>query len=676
MVHRSLALFLVFPTFVYAQQSYPPSFPGATEHVYKTVGDVQLKLWMFQPDGHMTSDKRPAAVFFFGGGWRKGNPSQFEHHCRYLASRGMVAMTADYRVSERHQTKAESAVMDAKSAIRWIREHADQLGIDADRIVAGGGSAGGHLACCAATVSDFDNDASVSSVPNALALFNPAVLLAPFEGLGLEDEKLEDIKTRIGPPPQRISPIHHVSKGQPPAIIFHGTNDDAVPFETVRLFSRRYNDVGNECVLKPYDDQPHGFFNYGRGGIPGENYLRTVQQMDQFLVKLGYLSGPSTIQLPESQHAHLRSDFQNCRIKFEQEKVGSVAFIGGSITEMNGYRPLVMEFLQKRFPETDFTFTNAGISSTCSTTGAFRLERDVLSSNPDLVFVEFAVNDDQDAAHAARECVRGMEGILRRCRMDAPQANIIVTHFVNPPMLEKIQGGESPISSSQHERVAFHYGVSTNYVAAELADRIAAKTFSWKEYGGTHPKKPGNQLAADMISQILSAAWALPLSDDAKQKKIRLPKVLDAASYFYGSLVGVDQAKITNGWKVEVPDWKSLGGGKRQRFTELPLLCSTEPGAEFEVRFGGTALGLYVLAGPDAGTVEYSIDGSEFKKADLYHRFSKGLHYPRTVILDADLKRGKHVARVRVSEDHHPDSKGTAIRILEFAVNAGPSKKP
>ena len=136
-----LLLFLVLlaPTSLFAQSRvYPPTFEGARVETYKTVGDIDLKLWIFEPPQHKSSDKRPVAVFFFGGGWKSGNPGQFEQHCRYLASHGMVAMTADYRVRQRHQTLADKCVSDAKSAIRWIRQNAKRLGVDPDRVVAGG----------------------------------------------------------------------------------------------------------------------------------------------------------------------------------------------------------------------------------------------------------------------------------------------------------------------------------------------------------------------------------------------------------------------------------------------------------------------------------------------------------------------------------------------------------
>ena len=149
---------------------------GVKARVYKKVGDVELKMFVFLPKGHKASDKRPAVVFFFGGGWSGGSPKQFVPHCQYFASRGMVAMTAEYRVARRHNVKAVSCVADAKSAIRWAREHADSLGIDVDRIVASGGSAGGHVAACTGVLTGFEekNEKSdISSRPNAMVLFNP-----------------------------------------------------------------------------------------------------------------------------------------------------------------------------------------------------------------------------------------------------------------------------------------------------------------------------------------------------------------------------------------------------------------------------------------------------------------------------------------------------------------------
>ena len=366
-----------------------------------------------------------------------------------------------------------------------------------------------------------------------------------------------------------------------------------------------------------------------------------------------------------------RGSYTNSQIRFEREKKGHVAFIGGSITEMNGYRPMVCDDLQKRYPETEFTFTAAGISSTCSTTGAFRLNRDVLSKGPvDLFFIEFAVNDDQDAGHARQECIRGMEGIIRQCQKHNPNMDIVVTFFVNPEMLALLQQGKTPVSMGSHTEVLEHYGVSTIHLAREAANRITAGTLTWDEYGGTHPKPPGNRIGADMIARLLDNAWKQPLPPDSKMAAHPLPEeLLDMGSYVNGHFQALETATTDGGWNIVTPDWSSIPGSKRERFTNIPLLCATEPDAQTTVRFTGRAIGAYVVAGPDAGIVEASIDGREFKAIDLFHRFSKGLHYPRTVMFAADLAEGDHVLKLRISRSSHQDSKGHAARIIQFAVN-------
>ena len=368
---------------------------------------------------------------------------------------------------------------------------------------------------------------------------------------------------------------------------------------------------------------------------------------------------------------HQRSALANCRIQFAQARTGHVAFIGGSITEMNGYRPRVCTILQKRFPQTKFTFTDAGISSTCSTSGAFRLKDHVLSKGPvDLFFIEFAVNDDQDAAHAARECLRGMEGLIRHTRLHNPCADIVVTYFVNPGMLKTIQEGKTPIPMGAHEKAAAHYGVSVIHLAGELADRIKAGTMTWKDFGGVHPGPKGNDLCAKMIDDLMAVAWARPLPVGATKTPYPLPdKLLDEGSYVNGRFVHPDKAAIVKGFTLGVPNWGALPGGKRGRFTKIKILHADKPGAEITLEFTGRAIGAYVLAGPDAGIAETRIDDGAFKPTDLYHRYSRGLHYPRTVMFATDLKPGKHTLTLRTTDKKNPASKGNALRIMELGVN-------
>ena len=366
-----------------------------------------------------------------------------------------------------------------------------------------------------------------------------------------------------------------------------------------------------------------------------------------------------------------RGTLENARIRFQNEKRGHVAFLGGSITEMDGYRPLVMEGLKARFPETEFTFTNAGVASTCSTTGAFRLKEDVLDKGPvDLLLVEFAVNDDQDAHHSKAECVRGMEGIVRQVRRHNPRADIVIVYFVNEHLMDQYRKRETPVPIAAHEEVAAHYGLSTINLARTVTDRIDAKELTWGKFGGVHPAPFGNRLAADRVQELFDACWKGDLQREVAPGAYPMPaKPLDPLSYAEARYLDPKDAKLSSGWKLGVPDWAALPGGKRDRFTRLPILEATGPRETLAIEFTGTALGAYLLAGPDAGMVEVQVDGDPAKKIDLWHPFSAGLHYPRTLLWADGLKPGRHLVVVTVLAEKNAKSTGTAVRIVHLVAN-------
>jgi lysophospholipase L1-like esterase len=397
------------------------------------------------------------------------------------------------------------------------------------------------------------------------------------------------------------------------------------------------------------------------------NFTRTIGSI---VLAIFWLIHPCTADSrPFAGNVQMRGSLANARIKFETQKKGTVAFMGGSITEMEGYRPMVCDLLKKRFPETAFKFIAAGVSSTCSTTGAMRLATDVLADGPaDLFFVEFAVNDDQDAAHTRAECIRGIEGIIRHARQQNPNMDIVITFFVNEGMLRTLQSGQTPITIEAHEAAARHYDVPTINLAAEAAQEITAGKLTWKQYGGVHPAPYGNAICAKMIDELFNRAWTDPLPKDAVMTAHALPAdPLDALNYEHGRFIDPGEAKVIRGFALGVPDWKSLAGGKRSRFMSIPMLSATEPGAEAALDFEGTMVGAYIVAGPDAGIVEASIDGGAFVPVNLYHHFSAGLHYPRTVLLAGELKPGKHTVTMRISSD--TKSVGHAMRVMEFVTN-------
>jgi len=273
----------VLPRFAFSQSSVD-QFEAYTK-VYKTIKRTKLKLNIYQPSNHQEGQSHSAIVFFHGGGWGGGHAWQFIPQCKYLAECGMVAMSAEYRVRKRHGVTPFECISDAKSAIRWVRIHAKELGIDENRIAAGGGSAGGHLAACTALINDFDEpneDLNVSSIPNALILFN-AVLNVP-EVVPVHRKKVRKILEKRA---IEISPIHNVHKGAPPTIVFHGTADSNVPFHQATLFCEEMKKYENHCEVIPFEGRAHGFFNFSKEGNP--DFLATMEKTKDFLTTLEYL---------------------------------------------------------------------------------------------------------------------------------------------------------------------------------------------------------------------------------------------------------------------------------------------------------------------------------------------------------------------------------------------------
>ena len=280
---------------------YESSFdlPGSRAEVYKTIGDVKLKIYIYEPKGHKAGGRRPGIVFFFGVSWIGGTPKQFQEHCQYLVSKGMVAMTADYRVAKRHGTKPFHCVRDGKSAVRWVRQNARRLGVDPNRIVSGGGSAGGHVAACTGILPKHDEpgeDDNVSSVPNALVLYNPVISTALADGVTpYGGDTNETLMKRLGlKDPATLSPYHNIRKGLPPTLVLHGKADTTVPYSTAEAYVKEATKTGLRAELNGYDDMPHGFFNLGR--YDNKMFLATVTRMHEFLGSLGYVKGRPTVE--------------------------------------------------------------------------------------------------------------------------------------------------------------------------------------------------------------------------------------------------------------------------------------------------------------------------------------------------------------------------------------------
>ena len=247
--------------------------------LYKKTNEGDLNLFVYKPSEFDIKNRYSCIVFFHGGGWNNGTPEQFQRQSRYFASRGMVAISVEYRIRNVHGTSPIQAMEDAKSAIRFIRSNAKLLSIDSNKIADAGGSAGGHLAAVAGNIDLFENpneDLSVSSKPNLLILYNPVLHFV---------RKWQWIKN-----PSNASPYENLKKGAPPTIILTGTEDKIVPVELVKNYKKRMESIGSRCDLILYEGAEHAFFN------KGDDFVDTVLQTDIFLKSNWYLSGPPTIK--------------------------------------------------------------------------------------------------------------------------------------------------------------------------------------------------------------------------------------------------------------------------------------------------------------------------------------------------------------------------------------------
>lgn len=248
---------------------------------FKYVQDVDLKLHILFPDSIIEKDKRPAIIFFFGGGWLSGDINHFRPQAEHFRTRGLICVLAEYRVFGRNKTSPFIALSDAKSAMRFLRKNAGFYNIDPDKIIASGGSAGGHLAAALASIKGFDDpqdDLQISTMPVALVLFNPVLDNGP-GGYGYD---------RVKDNYREFSPYYNIVRGLPPTVIFLGTKDNIIPVKTMEQYTSSMRKMGNICELHLYSDQDHGFFNLSKNKN-NPYFYETLNEADMFLVKLGYL---------------------------------------------------------------------------------------------------------------------------------------------------------------------------------------------------------------------------------------------------------------------------------------------------------------------------------------------------------------------------------------------------
>jgi acetyl esterase/lipase len=246
--------------------------------VYKTVGLRSLSLHVFLPDGHRATDRRPVYMTFHGGGWSGRTPRYFYPFARHFADLGMVGISVEYRLLNKPQgVTVSDCVKDGRSAVRYLRQHASELGCDPERIVVTGGSAGGHLAVGTALFKGIDEegeDTSVSCLPDLMALYYPVIDTSE-AGYG---------RDKIGARWRDLSPVDQVRPNLPPTLVLHGTGDAVTPFAGAQRFHERMQEARNDCELIAFEGGRHGYFIFDL-----DLFVQAMAQTEAFLRKHGML---------------------------------------------------------------------------------------------------------------------------------------------------------------------------------------------------------------------------------------------------------------------------------------------------------------------------------------------------------------------------------------------------
>jgi len=457
-----------------------------------------------------------------------------------------------------------------------------------------------------------------------------------------------------------IDSLEKLAKAKVPVLHMIGLNDAyAPPAENTYLLVDRYVKLGGIATIVPCTRGPQ---ELGGHHFPIES--------PRYVADFVKANTPVFKPKLNSVDYHIyRGGLKNSYLKFTREKRGRVAFLGGSITANPGWRDSVCSYLKKRFPETQFEFIAAGIPSLGSLPGSFRLQQDVLSKGPvDLLFEEAAVNDRTNENND-KEQVRSMEGIVRHARLIHPETDIVIMYFVDPDKIKDYNTGKVPSEIANHEKVAKYYNTSVINLAREVTERINAGEFSWEQdFKNLHPSSFGQIVYFNSMKTFLEHSLSGIIASDPVVP-YKIPEPLDQFSYFKGKMLSANEIKMQDGWKV-IQDWIPADKtGTRPNYVHVPMAVCETPGKILSISFKGSAIGIANASGPDAGILEYSIDGSEWAKKDLFTQWSKSLHLPWFMIFADELKPGKHLLKLRLSIEKNQRSTGTACRFRYVLIN-------
>jgi len=370
--------------------------------------------------------------------------------------------------------------------------------------------------------------------------------------------------------------------------------------------------------------------------------------------------------LNSDQFITLNGGLNNARYLIDHNKQLTVAFLGGSITHMDGWRNKVCDYLTSTYPDMRFTFIEAAIPSLGSVAHAFRLDRDVLSKGKiDLLFLESAVNDRGTPEDIQK---RAVEGLIRHTREVNPHTEIIMMAFADASKIQDYHTGKVPTEVKVHDELSAYYQLPFINLALEVTRRIDHQEFNWeRDFKSLHPAPFGQEVYFQSIKRLFELSFAKKSNGFVKYK---LPQALDLSSYTHAGYITVRATTIINGFNVKSA-WKPSDRlPVRPGYFNIDVLEGTHVGDSLKFTFTGSTVGIGAITGPDAGIICYQIDDGPVQKADLFLKDSKQLYFPYYLILGDQLSiTHNHVLTIKISDSCNHNSNGTACRIAYLLVN-------
>jgi lysophospholipase L1-like esterase len=336
--------------------------------------------------------------------------------------------------------------------------------------------------------------------------------------------------------------------------------------------------------------------------------------------------------------------------KLAKEKKLKLAYLGGPITAgadaTSSWRAQTTAWFQRNFPQAKVSEVNAAAGGG-SEYGAFRFRKDVMVQDPDVVFVEFAVDD---AERDERRVLRSLEGIVRQYWTANPWGELVFVYTASKRTAPGLAAGEVAKSVAAHQAIAKHYGIPAIDVGGALAEAMkSGATWETLTTDGAQPNAAGTAVYMRAIEAFLAAQQKAP----AGQPLVVLPEPL-AKDPFSGAYVAGATSSYAPGWRKEMKPTDDS-----PRYIE-----ADQPGTELEHTFTGTTVGLFLVVGPDGGDLECRINDGPPQRISSFELKPNALGRVRCVILADDLASSKeHKLTLRILPEKQPESKGTKIRL-------------